>query len=335
MATDITANVRSPRYYSISGAGSKTLNLKIWVGDEATGVPASNTYTLTKDALDGQAVFEISELVRDYIDQTFTGSYSCASAWVKINSDAAFPAFDGYGYFDEGNNPNLSNRALISNSVLWVPPSGTIRIPVYTSASFNAVSSVKYYSGGSLLESDTISPSGQSAAQIAYPSSTQTVDEVRVYYNADASYDAYEVRYMDCSRYTTYKVVFVNKFGALQDLYFMGKSVESLKVSKDNYKANILDTSLQSYSVNAHQYRDFDLQGRQSMNLTTGYISEDMNEPIKQLILSEKVWMEVGGDVIPVNVKTDSLTMLTSVNDKMVSYTLDFDFSHDIIQNVR
>ena len=334
MATDTIANVRSPRYYEMSGTGSKTLNLKIWVGD-IVSPPPSNTYTLTKDALNGQAVFEISELVRDYIDQTFTGTYTCASAWVKTNSDAAIPALDGYGYFSEGNNPSLSTKALISNTTIWVPPSEKVRIPVYTSASFEPVSSVKYYSGGSLVESDSITPSGQSAAQIAYPSTTQTIDEVRVYYSTDTAYVSYAVEYMDCSRYDTYKVTFVNKFGALQDLYFMGRSTESMSITKDNYKANIVDQTNQSYSITEHQYKDFDVQGRQSMNLTTGFVSEDINEPIKQLMLSEKVWMTVGSDVTPVTVNTKSLVVRTSVNDKMISYTLDFDFAHDIIQNVR
>jgi len=334
MATNIKANVRSPRYYEMTGSGSKTLNLKIWTGD-ITSPPASNTYTLTKDAVGGQAVFEISELVRDYIEQSFTGTYSCAAVWVKINSDAAFPAFDGYGYYDEGANPSLSTRALISNTTIWVPPSEKVRIPVYTSASSNAVSSVKYYSGGSLLESDTVVSSNQSSGQIAYPFTSETVDEVRVYYNSDASYDSFSVEYMDCSKYDTYKVTFVNKFGALQDLYFMGKSIESIAVQKDGYKSNVLDIANQTYSSTAHQFKDFDVKGRQSMVLNTGNVSEDYNEPIKQLLLTEKAWMTVGSDVIPINVKTSSLTMLTSVNDKMVNYTLEVDFAHDTIQNVR
>ena len=92
MATNIKANVRSPRYYEMTGSGSKTLNLKIWDGD-IISPPASNTYTLTKDAVGGQAVFEISELVRDYIEQTFNGNYSCAAVWVKINSDDCYSCF--------------------------------------------------------------------------------------------------------------------------------------------------------------------------------------------------------------------------------------------------
>lgn len=334
MATNIKANVRSPRYYEMAGTGSKTLNLKIWDGD-IISPPPSNTYTLTKDAVGGQAVFEISELVRDYIDQTFDGNYSCASVWVKINSDDAIPAFDGYGHYDEGANPSLSPRALISNTTIWVPPTEGVRIPVYTSAATAPVSSVKYYSGGSLVESDSIAPSGFSNAQIAYPSTAQTVDEVRVYYSSDTAYDSFSVRYMDCYKYDTYKITFVNKFGALQDLYFMGKSTESIAVQKDSYKSNVLDIANQTYSATNHQFRDFDVKGRQTMILNTGNVSQDYNEPIKQLLLSEKAWMTVGSDVIPINVATNSLTMQTSVNDKVVNYTIEVNFAHDTIQNVR
>jgi len=336
MATDITANVRSPRYYSYSGSTTQTLNLKIWTGD-VVSVPSTNTYTLTKEPISNKAVFEISELIRDYIDQTFTGSYVSNSVWVKIDSLTPFPAFEGYGYQSEGANPNLSNRVLMSNTTIWVPPSGTVRIPVYTSASSNAVNSVNYFLNGSELvsEEDVIVPTGLSAGQINYPFTNQEVDEVRVYYNSDAAYDTLTVKYMDCSKYDTYKITFINKFGALQDLYFMAKSTESFSISKDSYKSNILDETNQTYTTSSHQYADFDVQGRQSINLTTGYVSEDINEPIKQLMLSEKVWMTEGSVITPVNVKTNSLVVQTSVNDKMVSYTLDFDFAHDIIQNVR
>ena len=90
---------------------------------------------------------------------------------------------------------------------------------------------------------------------------------VRVYYDTDTSYDSFSVRYMDCSKYDTYKVTFVNKFGALQDLYFVGKSIESISVQKDGYKSNVLDIATQSYTITDHQFRDFDVKGRQSMVL--------------------------------------------------------------------
>ena len=80
MSTKI--NIRSPFYIkktgTVAGGTTATLNLRIWTGDEKTGVPSTNTYELSKtgttDGSNWSAVFEISELVRDYLDVTFTGT---------------------------------------------------------------------------------------------------------------------------------------------------------------------------------------------------------------------------------------------------------------------
>jgi len=60
---------------------------------------------------------------------------------------------------------------------------------------------------------------------------------------------------------------------------------------------------------------------------------------MKQLLLSEQVWMTKTIDtrptILPVNVKTQSLQYKTSVNDKLINYTIDFDYAFDKINNIR
>jgi len=55
--------------------------------------------------------------------------------------------------------------------------------------------------------------------------------------------------------------------------------------------------------------------------------------------LSEKVWItnitESGEQVLPINVKTGEITYKTSLNDKLVQYTIQFDKSFDTINNIR
>ena len=59
----------------------------------------------------------------------------------------------------------------------------------------------------------------------------------------------------------------------------------------------------------------------------------------KQMMLSEKVWVtninDDGEQVLPINVKTSNITYKTSLNDKLVEYTFDFDKSYDTINNIR
>ena len=50
---------------------------------------------------------------------------------------------------------------------------------------------------------------------------------------------------------------------------------------------------------------------------------------------SEYVWMEQDTIAYPVVVDTSSLTYKTSVNDKLVDYTIDLSFAYDGIQNIR
>ena len=57
------------------------------------------------------------------------------------------------------------------------------------------------------------------------------------------------------------------------------------------------------------------------------------------MLLSEKVWITnyINGveQVLPLNIKTSNITYKTSLNDKLVEYTFDFDNSYDTINNIR
>jgi hypothetical protein len=147
-----------------------------------------------------------------------------------------------------------------------------------------------------------------------------------------------KVNVIEECKYEPKKVTFINKFGALQDMYFFKKSKENLSIKKESYKSNII-SSLGSYDYTNHVNRDFNVVGKESISLSSGYLSEEYNEVFKQLLLSEKVWVtniiETGEQVLPINVKTSSIAYKTSVNDKLVDYTIEFDKSFDTINNIR
>ena len=127
----------------------------------------------------------------------------------------------------------------------------------------------------------------------------------------------------------------MNKFGTLQDMYFFKKATEKMTVKKESYKANILNNS-NSYSTSNHVNQDFNIVGSESISLSSGYLEESYNEAFKQLMLSEKVWVtDEDYKVTPINIKTSNITYKTSLNDRLVEYTIDFDNSFDTINNIR
>ena len=143
---------------------------------------------------------------------------------------------------------------------------------------------------------------------------------------------------LDECKYEPKKVSFINRWGALQDLWFFKKSVESMNVEKESYKSNILGYD-GTYSTSNHVNRDFNVVGKESVTLSSGFLDEEYNEVFKQMMLSEKVWItnitEDGEQVLPINVKTGEITYKTSLNDKLVQYTIEFDKSFDTINNIR
>jgi hypothetical protein len=75
------------------------------------------------------------------------------------------------------------------------------------------------------------------------------------------------------------------------------------------------------------------------MTLSSGFLSESYNEVFKQLMLSEKVWItnltNTDEQVLPINIKTSDITYKTSLNDKLVEYTIEFENSYNVLNDIR
>ena len=155
MATKI--NLRSPYYLKVSYGvlDSASMELYIYTGEFTTDKPADPQYTINKIAAIGNnyVVFEIAELVRDYLDIEFDGDYDSQTIWVEADVDVTYSltvvdtqnfdyiAFDGYGYFEDGINPELSRGYLQSNNIIYRLDDQNVRVPVFT----DGTNSVTYF----------------------------------------------------------------------------------------------------------------------------------------------------------------------------------------------
>ena len=76
--------------------------------------------------------------------------------------------------------------------------------------------------------------------------------------------------------------------------------------------------------------------------MSSGYYPEEANAYFEELLLSEYVWITRPiveqpniEQTIPVVVKTSSMTYKTSLNDRLIEYTIDFEDAFDYINNVK
>ncbi len=374
-------NLRSPYHISFSdnNLAYSTVDIYIWV-NSISAKPSTPQYSLRKESINFRTDFEISELIRDYLDITFGDSYVSQCVYVStyeaaynslgqeifLPSDHTQLAFDSYSYFEESDFNVEDNSVMISNRKIFALEDNLVRIPVNTKNN----PTVTFIKNNNQIASYSYTESTNTYTQIQYV----TVNGVTYYDNykerviqtngtfedskcLKSFFDEFEIGEVDkiivsndlgkletidievlseC-KYEPKKITFVNKFGALQDMYFFKKAVEKMNIKKESYKSNIFSDGV--YNKSNHVNRDFNVVGKESVTLSSGFLNEEYNEVFKQLMLSEKVWITELTDteelVLPINVKTSNITYKTSLNNKLVEYTIEFDRSYDVINNIR
>jgi hypothetical protein len=83
-----------------------------------------------------------------------------------------------------------------------------------------------------------------------------------------------------------------------------------------------------------HQYVKFNVQGKSKFKVNSGFIEESMNETVRQLLLSERVWMYSNEIFTPLNVAGKSLEYKTRQKDRLINYEIDFDYAFNEINSI-
>ena len=135
-------------------------------------------------------------------------------------------------------------------------------------------------------------------------------------------------------KYENYDVVFKNKWGVLETICFSKKSVKSLSVEDSNFLRGIVDYN-GDYNISRHTRKHFNTIATEELVLNTDFLPEYMNDVFKELMFSEEIWLVDRFNTIkPIN-KTDAqFTYKTSLNDKLIQYTMKVKLSHNIINNI-
>ena len=320
-------------------------------------------------------VIEISELIRDFlytkyyqeaqdavwveVDMSFTEQpYDVQRT---INRD--YLAFDGFGLFKEGALPRTSTdpsndtytpQLLQDNRTVYFVNGNIIRIPLFSEPQSEIVTTVlssgqwdlvpefwEAYSVNWDSSSNTqnITDTNDSNDKIQYLSITGNVEDgdtiTITSTQGNLQYDVITLKELCDPKYTPIRLIFYNKYGALQDVYVNKKSTLSVNVTDEQFNINTFNLDTLSYSVNEPTMQRFNVQAKESIQVNTDFIVEDLNEPIKQMLVSENVWIDNGTDILPVIIKDTSFKEKTHVNDKLIQYSFNLEYAFNHIQNVR
>ena len=304
-----------------------------------------------------------------WIDADIT-IYDSTGTIVQVNSQdvntSTFLGIDGYGYFEDGTNPRsvqyTTPMVLQHNTTVYYNDGADIKIPIYAEA--QTVTATLTSTAGADINWDNaddfwdtynetwgsgqtpvvINDDGNTNQKIQYLIITDSEDlndnDFITISSDNSSYSDVVITLKKvCEpKYTPLNIIFYNKYGALQNLWFFKKSMTNIKISSQQFKNNILDIensgSTPSYALSKHQEKKFMANGKESITVNSGFYSEDHNEVVREMLLAEQVWIFDGTNTLPINLKSNTLQFKKSVNDKLISYSLSFDYAYDKINNI-
>jgi hypothetical protein len=266
---------------------------------------------------------DIAELVRDFVSPNYSGSfinstadtqavsyslqfYDSEDATVGTAKTGSYVAFDAYHYFSEGNTANTG-----ANDFGFVIPTSTV-----------------------LLSEAVVWYPQDTAGTFFITSGSTGLDTPISFATTATQQSGILIKRLECSKYDVYKLVFVNKFGVLQEMFFDGRTNASINSSGEKYKSAAVSTN-GAININKHQFVDYNKNAKLSYTLNTTFLSEEVNSYIQELLVSEYVWLQKDSSIYPVNVTSSSVQYKTSLNDKLVNYTLEVEQANDLISTIR
>lgn len=326
--------LRSPYYEYHSQAQSggdtaKSATLELSVG--GTVITTMNKDT-NLSGTTGSVAFEIADLCRDYLDITFSNSYS--SQTIAITGTLTFKSKT----LDEIASGETAAPVGTPVSISHTGLDGYFEFMDGLGTGQNSAVTLSTSTDTVLQDNTTIYAPQNTAGQIPYFDASASAIVYQAFSSSDTSETVLSTTYnieRVCTKHEAYKVTFVNRYGALQDFYFTGKTTENINVQRTNFKGSILDSNSR-YSINNHSKKQYNTLANETLILNTPPMSLDtVNEAFKQLLVSEQVWMYKDSKTTPINITSNTQRFKTGVNDQLIQYTITAEYAFDMISNIR
>jgi hypothetical protein len=129
------------------------------------------------------------------------------------------------------------------------------------------------------------------------------------------------------TKYNPVQCQFINRYGGWQFLTFFKARTNNIQAKGTTYR--LLPDAV-DYNTSRPQTKSFNINGSQSVKLNTGWLPENYNELIQDLLLAETVLL----DGVPADVKTNQTNLKTSLKDRNINYEIEFEYAFGLINNV-
>ena len=341
-------NTRSPFFVSQTEVVGETITVHLFLWNESGSEPSTPTKILSKPIPSSTVLtvdFDISPYINAYIEHTvFTpvstltatdeDSYSYCRVRVYKSSSSAnlqnlyFIGYKGYGYFEDGMNPVGQVNIMLDEGEYYCKTNSN-NGGLYYHQDDAAAWSATHVS----LDGTTASVTNALTLDNGYipyipTTHLNTGGSILTIKKDTVIQRTFTFREVCEPKYTPLVCDFVNRYGVWQTIIFF--KVSKSKIAIENIAFNMMPTDV-DYSTSKNIRQTFNTNGQESITVNTGWVLEHYSEVMQQLLLSNTIRL----DNRPVIAVTKSLDMFTSINERNINYTLDFNYANPIINNIQ
>lgn len=345
---------RSPYFITVDETGQlgSRIELRIWNGTGSA--PTNATYTFSKpiaSATQIENIYNISPFVKEYIDNVApiyaAGETDSDLMWANVQVKRYKETEEGYSLLDTTTYLGTNGYTAFTDGYNYTNASNTFMLLSDNSKEikYDITKSIPYVNvlispaGGDVITATYKDLRGRNELVVGYtetkgmlkiPLTTTSVkynkgNTLTISYND--TYFVYNVKPICEPKYSPVICSYINRFGGWQFLTFFKARIDNINTKGTSY--NQLQESI-NYSVSKGQSKSFNINGKQSVKLSSGFVPENYFDLIQDLLLSETVLL----DGLPVEVKTQGTTLKTSLQDRNINYEIDFEYAFNLINNV-
>jgi len=137
-----------------------------------------------------------------------------------------------------------------------------------------------------------------------------------------------------CSKYELIRFFYMDKLGSYLPITFNKVSKTNIENNRNNYKQN--NGSYDSVS-NAYGYTSYDkglttydLTSKEVVTCASDWLSEDTASMVLDMLSSPNVYIQnEAGEYIAINITTNTYEAKKTVNDKLINYTISFEYANN------
>jgi len=347
-------------YDSASSNSDFVYKFEVYVWNGTAVKPATPVVTIEKnpDVYAGRrAKIDISRIALQY---TSKNKFNVGSYQADIGEGACYVIVDVTGYWNDGANQTTtssSNRIVVTRGYTYVDegfnasytPTLVLTDKTTLYVTTDTINEYLWYDANNIQTisvgstTATSNPVADSGTEIQGIDIRQLMEAEGVWgtdstitFNGTGGSKDIEVKFECSTRYGSYTILYLNKYGVYESFTCNGVTNEIESISRENMQSAIFNTTAldNAWSYGVRQKNYYNVNAMRSRIVNTNWLPESHNEIIRQIQLSEALYYATSDFNYACNIVDNQIQYKTATNEKLIQYTMQLEYAQPVINSI-